>query len=89
MPRDRAKCSKMSEIVKEFIKLYNMWSGIVFALQFLAFVAYLNSNYVPTPENAITYCLTLIVFLLLNAVASAIEGVVISGIINFVKNPFK
>jgi len=79
----------MSEIVKGFIKLYNWWSGATFALQLLAFVVYLNTNYVPTPENAITYCMTLIVFLLLNAFASAIEGAVISAIIDFIKGLFK
>lgn len=79
----------MSEMVKEFIKLYNWWSGVTFALQFLAFVAYLNINYVATPDNAITYSMTLIVFLLLNAFASAIEGAVISAIIDFIKGLFK
>ena len=80
---------EMSEIVKEFIKLYNWWSGVTFALQLLAFVAYLNASYVPTSENAITYSLTLIVFLLLNAFASAIEGAVISAIVDFIKGLFK
>lgn len=79
----------MNKIVKEFIELYNWWSGVTFALQLLVFVAYLNTNYIPTPENAITYCMTLIVFLLLNALASAIEGAVISAIIDFVKGLFK
>jgi len=61
----------------------------MFALQFLVFIAYLNSNYVPTPENAITYLLTIIGFLLLNAVVSAIEGLVIETVINFVKDIFR
>ena len=79
----------MSGIIKDFIELYNWWSGVVFALQLLAFVAYLNANYVPTPENAITYCLALIVFLLLNAFVSAIEGAIISAIVDFIKGLFK
>lgn len=75
----------MSNIIKEIIRLYNWWSGVVFALQLLAFVVYLNASYVPTSENAISYSLQLIGFLLLNALASAIEGAVISGIVDFIK----
>ena len=62
---------------------------MIFSLQLLAFVAYLNANYVPTPENALSYSMKLIVFLFVNAFASAIEGAVISAIIGFIKRLFK
>jgi len=71
------------------VELHNWWSSVIFGLQFLAFVAYLNANYVPTQENAITYSMTLIAFLLLNAFASAIEGAMISAVIYFVEGLFK
>ena len=57
----------------------------MFTLQFLAFVAYLYSNYIQTTQNAMTYLLTIIGFLLLNAVVSVVEGVVIAAVIDFVK----
>jgi len=79
----------MSDIVKEFIKLYNWWSGVTFTLQLLAFVVYLNTNYIPTSQNAINYSMQLIGFLLLNAFVSAIEGAVISAIIDFIKSLFR
>jgi len=74
--------SKLSGIIRDLIDLYNWWSGVMFALQFLVFVAYLTSNYVPTPENAITYLLTIIGF-------SAIEGFVIETVINVAKGIFR
>jgi len=81
--------SKLSGIIRDLIDLYNWWSGVMFALQFLVFVAYLTSNYVPTPENAITYLLTIIGFMLLNALVSAIEGFVIETVINVAKGIFR
>jgi len=75
----------LKELVEELIGLYNFWSGVMFLLQFLAYVAYLNSGYVPTGPNAIAYCFQLILFLLANFVISAFEGIVIS----FLLKPFK
>jgi hypothetical protein len=78
----------LSEIINELIGLYNWWSGVMFSLQFLAFIVFLNQNYVPTPQNAITYAITLVGFLLLNAVVSAIEGFVIGKVIDIIRNIF-
>jgi hypothetical protein len=44
----------------------------------LALVAQLNSGYVPTVSNPISYCFQLILFLMVNFVMSAVEGKVIS-----------
>jgi len=75
----------LKELVEELISLYNFWSGVMFLLQFLAYVVYLNSSYVPTGPNAIAYCFQLILFLAVNFVISAFEGVAIS----FLLKPFK
>ncbi len=79
----------MSDIIKEFIKLYNWWSGVAFTLQLLAFVVYLNANYVPTSDNAINYSVQVIGVLLVNAFASAIEGAVISAVVDFIQGLFR
>lgn len=83
---NNCEISELSEIIRDLFELYNWWSGVTFSLQLLVFVAYLNSNYVPTSQNAIIYLMAIIGFLLLNAVVSAFEGVVIGAVIDFIKD---
>lgn len=41
----------MRGFIGEILGLYNAWGGLVFSIQFLAFVAQFNSGYVPTASN--------------------------------------
>lgn len=69
------------ELIREILDLYNFWGGLMFSIQFLAFVAHLSSNYIPSGPNAIAFCFQLIFFMIINFVISAFEGVIISLIL--------
>jgi len=66
----------IKDFVDELKKLWALWTTLMFIINYLLFLA--DLNYIPTPEGAIDYTTTILVYMMQNAIVSSVEGALIS-----------
>lgn len=66
----------IKNFLEELKKLWALWTTLMFIINYLLFLAGLN--YIPTLEGAIDYTTKILVYMVQNAIVSAVEGALIS-----------
>lgn len=62
----------LDEVTKQFIALWITIDGIITFLDFMNFLNVINSTYEPTTSAAIIYCVQIMLYLVRNAIISAV-----------------